>query len=566
MRFSPSHLTGCLLILLAISACSTVPVVQETVVSAPPPAPRRGVDEPVVESLVSGARRLGNQPVTVVEESGEVQPVTTTVPMTANRLVELAINDFLQNRRSTLRTWASRSHTYFPMIEKVFAEEGVPDELKYLALQESSLYPTIRSTAGAVGMWQFMAATARGEGLRVDEWVDERRDPEKATRAAAKHLLALNKDYQGNWHLSLAGYNCSFRCIARSVERAGGSIENPPAFWQIYPFLPQQTREFVPRFIASSLIVSNPEMYGILVQDLGQEYAYDIVEIDGMLTLDDAARYAGTDVATLRNLNPALLKGSLPDDPEPFALKIPHGSYQQFVEAFNSNPPKGAPGTGIYVVKSGDSLDRIARSHGLSVDELRSANNISGTLIRPKQQLVLPGHGSSSDIRIASQGAQSVAYGPAEFKPIKLSEEFQLVRQSGSTEEEPLMAVSLNLIEEDEGVRSLVPTIYKVRRGDTLGGISRRFGVSVASIQQNNKLDGSTIFPDQELTIHAAAEVSASVVVDAKVAETKRTYQVQNGDNLYGIARRFGVSVDSIKRWNGLRDNTIYPGQSLQLN
>jgi membrane-bound lytic murein transglycosylase D len=208
------------------------------------------VNEPVVETLVTAARRLGTLPVpTVTEEDGEevVEPITTTVPMTANRLVELAINDFLQNRRSVLRTWARRSHTYFPMIEKIFAEEGIPDELKYLALQESSLYPTIRSTAGAVGMWQFMAATAQGEGLRVDAWVDERRDPEKATRAAAKHLKALNESYQGNWHLSLAGYNCSFRCISRAAERAGGSIENPPAFWEIYPHLPEQTREISDR-------------------------------------------------------------------------------------------------------------------------------------------------------------------------------------------------------------------------------------------------------------------------------------------------------------------------------
>jgi len=158
-----------ILILLAISACTTVQPPVETSVAAQAEQGGRTFNEPVVETLVTGARRLGTQPVPLVEEDGGVQPITTTVPMTANRIVERAINDFLQNRRSVLRTWASRSHTYFPMIEKTFAEEGVPDELKYLALQESSLYPTIRSPAGAVGMWQFMPATARSEGLRVDD-------------------------------------------------------------------------------------------------------------------------------------------------------------------------------------------------------------------------------------------------------------------------------------------------------------------------------------------------------------------------------------------------------------
>lgn len=567
MRLTNSPAFAIALISLAISACTSVP--PPAAVSEAPPADTkaRGVNEPVVENLVTAARRLGTQPVPLVEEDGAVQPVTTTVPMTANRIVERAINDFLQNRRSVLRTWASRSHTYFPMIEKAFADEGIPDELKYLALQESSLYPTIRSTAGAVGMWQFMAATARSEGLRVDEWVDERRDPEKATRAAAKHLKALNESYNGNWHLSLAGYNCSYRCITRSVERAGGSIEDPPTFWQIYPHLPQQTREFVPRFIAASLIISNPEMYGIHVQDLGQELAYDIVAIDGMLSLEDAARFAGTDLATIRALNPALLRGSLPEGDTPYELKIPLGTYDQFVEAFNSAAPQGVPGAGEYVVVSGDSLDRIARRHGITVDELRRANNLSSNLIKPKQKLLLPGIGSSKSIRLASTERRFVAYGEPEFKPIKLGEEFQLVKQSGSTDEAPLMAVSLNLqVEPDEGALSLVPTVYKVRRGDTLGAISQRFGVSVASIQQNNNLKDSTIFPDQELTIHAAAQSTRTVASETESSENSRTYQVQSGDSLYQIARKFGVSVDNIKRWNGLNNNRIYPGQSLSLN
>lgn len=567
MRFTSSTAFNSALILLAISACTSVP--PPAAVSDAPQLEqgRRSFSEPVVESLVTGARRLGTQPVPLVEEDGAVQPVTTTVPMTANRIVERAINDFLQNRRSVLRTWASRSHTYFPMIEKTFAEEGVPDELKYLALQESSLYPTIRSTAGAVGMWQFMAATARSEGLRVDEWVDERRDPEKATRAAAKHLKALNESYNGNWHLSLAGYNCSYRCITRSVERAGGSIQDSPPFWEIYPFLPQQTREFVPRFIAASLIISNPDMYGIHVQDLGQELAYDIVSIEGMLSLDDAARFAGTDVATIRSLNPALLKASLPEGSELYDLKIPLGTFDRFVASFNNAEPQGVPGAGEYEVKSGDSLDRIARNHGITVDELRRANNLAGNLIKPKQKLLLPGLGSAGSIRIGSAVRQFVAYGVPEPMPIKLGDEFQLVRQSGSTEQEPLMAVALNLqAEEDEGVLSLVPTIYKVRRGDTLGAISQRFGVSVASIQKNNNLADNKIFPDQELTIHAAASASQSVAAETEAVEATKTYQVQNGDSLYQIARKFGVSVDSLKRKNGLRDNRIFPGQSLQLN
>ncbi len=567
MRFNCGPIIAILLILLSITGCATIPPPVPVVAVTPapePPAPK--ADEPVVETLVTTALELGTQPVPVDEEEGDVEPVDTVVPMTANRLVERAINDLLQNRRGVLRTWAGRSHTYFPMIEKTFAEEGVPDELKYLALQESSLYPTIRSSAGAVGLWQFMAATGKGEGLRVDQWVDERRDPEKATRAAARHLKALNESYQGSWHLTLAGYNCSYRCITRAVEKTGRSISNPPTFWQIYPHLPQQTREFVPRFIASALIVSNPEQYGIFVDDLGQELAYDLVKVEGMLTLDDAARFAGTDLATIRNLNPSLLKGTLPDSNEPYELKIPLGSFDHFVSGFKARPPKAGKSAGLYEVKNGDTLDRIARSYKVSVDELRRINNLGNSLLHAKQKLLLPGIGSSREVRLLSQNREFVAYGENDFKPIRLGEEFQLVRQSGSTEREPLMAVSLNKTEPDEGALSLVPTIYKVRPGDSLGSISRRFGISIASIQKGNNLKGIALRTGQELTIHSAAEVSASVVAEAAAADKKKSYEVQQGDNLDGIARRFKVSVENIKRWNRLSDNRIFPGMSLLVN
>jgi membrane-bound lytic murein transglycosylase D len=287
-----------------------------------------------------------------------------------------------------------------------------------------------------------------------------------------------------------------------------------------------------------------------------------------MLSLDDAARFSGTDLATIRNLNPSLLRATLPPDKEPYELRIPYGTYDDFVANFQANPPKGGQGPGEYIVKSGDTLDKIARSYKLTVDELRRLNGLTGTKLNVKQKLVLPGVGSSKDVRIASTERVAVTYGPREFKPIKLGEEFQLVRQSGSTTEEPLMAVSLNHSEPDEGPLDLVSTIYKVRPGDSLGSIAKRFGISVDSLRKNNKLNGNKLTPGQELTVHATASVSDSVVAEAEAATAKkvRTYQVQDGDNLYQISRRFGVTVENLKRWNRLTDNRIWVGMNLQLN
>ena len=519
-------------------------------------------EDQIVETLVSAAGDFGDadidglqrEPVTEEEavlQAQPTEPVTPTINMTANRVVERAINDHLQNRQTLLKIWIERSHTYFPMIEEIFAEEEVPDELKYLALGESSLRPTVRSSAGAVGMWQFMYGTARASGLEINTYVDERRDPEKATRAAARHFKELYESYNGNWEMVLAGYNCSYRCITRAARRAGKSIEDNPSYWEIYPFLPRETRGFVPKFIAAALIVSNPEMYGIQAEDFGQEIAYDIVEINGMLSVEAAAILTGTDIATIRALNPELLKASLPDQAEPYALRIPLGTFDRFVRAFDNLPVEEKVSPSEYIIVRGDTLDRIARSFETSVDELKAVNGIRGHLIHPGQKLLIPGNGISTTIALASREHKSMAYGENQFKPIKLRDEFQLVELSGSTDAAPLMAVTLSADVEDN---LMVPTIYQVRGGDTLGIIAERFNVSVREIQQWNNVRGTTIYINQELTIHSVGTTPVT------------TYRVQRGDNLSMIARRFGVSIESIKRRNGLRNNMIFPGQDLFIN
>ena len=292
-------------------------------------------------------------------------------------------------------------------------------------------------------------------------------------------------------------------------------------------------------------------MYGIAVEDLGQEIAYDIVHVNGMLSLEAAAMLSGADMATIRNLNPELIKASLPDQDTPYALRIPLDTYDRFVRAFENLPEEEKASPSEYTIRSGDTLGNIARNFDTSIDELKAVNGIRGHLIFPGQKLLIPGSGISTNITLASDEKQQVVYGESTFRPIKLQEEFQLVELTGSNKGTPLMAVSLSQDVEDD---LMVPTIYQVRRGDTLGVISERFDVSVRDIQQWNNIRGTTIYINQELTIHSGA------------ARPITTYRVKRGDNLSMIARRFGVSVENIKRWNSLNSNLIYPGQDLSIN
>ncbi|MYI83773.1 MAG: lytic transglycosylase domain-containing protein, partial [Rhodothermaceae bacterium] len=259
-----------------------------------------------------------------------VKPVATTIPMTQNQFVEGLVTWLMENRREMIIRSLDLADTYFPMIEQIFAEEGVPDELKYLAVGESGLDPRAQSVASAVGMWQFIASTGRAMGLRIDEFVDERRDPVKATRAAARHLKDLHEYYGNDWQVALAGYNCSPKCVLRAISRAGGTRKNPPSYWQMRRHLPRETRGYVPQFIAFALIMSNPAEFGLPAVSRGPEFTYDEVTVSGMLKLETIARMVGTTTEHIQDLNPELRREILPPDRTPYTLRIPANTFARF--------------------------------------------------------------------------------------------------------------------------------------------------------------------------------------------------------------------------------------------
>ena len=277
-----------------------------------------------------------------------------------------------------------RSGKYLPMIAKVLSQEGLPEELGYLALLESEFVVNTTSRNGAVGLWQFIATTARRYGLRIDEWVDERRDPVKSTRAAAAYLKDLH-DYYGRWYLATAAYNAGPGNVDKALQQSGAKD-----FWHIKTKtqLTEETHNFVPKFVAISLIAMDPSKYGL--NDVRYEEALDYEEVELKAPIKLAALAQSADIPDLRDLNPALLRDMTPPGEQSFRIKVPVGKASILLEKTIEKPAeKNTEPTQVvtHEVKRGETLFSIARSYGLEVRALMEFNGLTTSRLLIGQRL-----------------------------------------------------------------------------------------------------------------------------------------------------------------------------------
>ncbi len=487
----------------------------------------------------------------------DVMLTKTDVPLIQNRYVTNSLVYYTLKRPEVMELWLQRSETYMPMIQKIFKEEKVPSELAYLAFIESGLNPNARSWAAAVGMWQFIAATGRVYGLEVNWWVDERRDPEKATRAAARHLRDLY-DIWGDWHLAMANYNISPRGLNRAINRAGGKKD----YWEAYPYLPRETRGYVPGFIATAMIGLNPEEFGFERKYEGEPYSYDVVEVDGLMPLDALSEATGISVDELKEFNPELLRWATPPGNK-YPLKIPTGKKEEFLIAYKEIPKENrAQDMTVHTVRSGESIGLIAQKYGTTVRGIYASNDNLSNVIHPGQKLVIP-------LPAGSAGKIS-ANRPTNITNTSRS------RSTSSRSSTPSNSSKLT---------------YKVKTGDTVGHIAEWYDVRAFEIRAWNGI-GNTIRVGQNLTIYVPSKnrdhyskinsMSYSqkqelerkqrsgeniLLASASVsANGYKTYTVRKNDTLGEIAESFGVSVSSLRSLNGISGSTIVVGQVLKIS
>lgn len=353
---------------------------------APKPAPAARTDNRLLELLEKDLEKA-------VEQPAEKRRLQFSKEVIDNPRVRHFVRYYSTTGKIRFQEILGRAGKYMPMIAKLFNQEGLPEELGYLALLESEFVVNTTSRNGAVGLWQFIATTAKRYGLRIDEWVDERRDPVKSTRAAAAYLKDLH-NYYGRWYLATAAYNAGPGNVDKALQQSGAKD-----FWHIKPKaqLTEETRNFVPKFVAISLIAMNPNQYGL--NDVRYEAAldYEEVELKTPMKLAAVAQSAEADLQEVKSLNPALLRDSTPPGDSDFRIKLPVGKASVLLAKGIEKTPaeKDSEPTQVvtHEVKKGETLFSIARSYGLEVRALMEFNGLTTTrlLIGQKLRILLEG-------------------------------------------------------------------------------------------------------------------------------------------------------------------------------
>tara|TARA_Y100000996_G_scaffold380994_1_gene335247 strand:- start:632 stop:2347 length:1716 start_codon:yes stop_codon:yes gene_type:complete len=421
------------------------------------------------------------------------------IPLVTNSQVESYIRYFQGKGRKGFNIWLKRYVQYKDLMLPILDQYDLPEELIVVSMIESGFDPKAVSKAKAVGLWQFMYLTGKQYGLNRNWYIDERQDPIKSTHAAAKYFQDLYNEFE-DWYLVLAAYNTGPGRLNRALK-----LHETSDYWQLYS-LPKDTKNYIPYYLSSAIILQNPEKYGFKIPK-SNPLKFDEVEIEKSSDLNVLAKAADTRVSTIKKLNPELRQPATPNN-GPYSLNIPFGRKESFYKKFNAIPDneKFAVQKVEHRVQKGENLSSIAAKYRVLKADLQTINNIT----------------NANNIRIGQVLKIPVKGGIYANYPEKI--------------------------------------IYKVKTGDQLGFIAEKYNTRASEIRKWNgmKANDSSIYPGQKLTLF----VKGQPVEDTP---KKNVYIVKSGDNLSIIAKNYNTTISKIKSWNSMKSSTIYPGQKLTI-
>ncbi len=429
------------------------------------------------------------------------------IPIVINDRVEAWLDYFQGTGRKHMNRYLQRSGRYVPAMRKMLREEGMPEDLVYIALIESGFNIRARSHASAVGPWQFIRGTGRRYKLRIDGWVDERCNPTKATRAAIAYFRDLHDEF-GDWYLAMAGYNAGEGRVRKAIKMTGSKD-----FWKIAKHrraLRAETRDYVPKFIAAAIIAKMPERFGFNDIEYNKPIAFEVVAVETQTDLAVVAKCAGANEEEVFELNAHLHQGATPPGEKNYTVRLPQGTTKQFHKQYAKLPKDQRIQVAYHKVRKGDTLSKIARLHGVSVSALKRANNISSSKhLRRGRKLVIPSGG---------------AY--ARYAKVQAS-------RSSST---------------NKLVR------HKVRGGETAGTIARKYGVTVGQLKRWNNLNRHlTVRKGQRLKVYQRVRGGSGKTRVAR-AGGEGYHTLKRGETLGHVAEAYGVSTKQLMAWNEIND------------